>query len=121
VSAAGDRRVARTLPGCLCVLAACATAPEFPGAPAEVVEDCRRQVVMLTERDPGAPPTDPLGEETAEPAGDVIEDARAAHADARARNLSEWPEDVLLYRCLAARGVELSPEQLRELEKWEGR
>lgn len=106
---------------CALALPACRTAPEFPGAPPDVVEECRRQVVMLTERDPGLPADDPLAGPTEERGEDVIDEARAARADAEARNLAAWPEDVLLYRCLAARGVDLGPEQVRELEEWEGR
>lgn len=106
---------------CVAVLAGCQAAPEFPGAPPEVVEECRRQVVVLTERDPGAPETEPLTGEAEERGEDVIDDARAARADAEVRNLSAWPEEVLLYRCLAGRGVELGPEQARELARWEGR
>ena len=100
-------------------LPACSTAPQFPGAPPDVVEDCRRQVTMLTEGDPGVQESEPLAGETEEPGGDVIDEARAARADAEARNLADWPEDVLLYRCLAGRGVELDEKQARELAEWE--
>lgn len=106
---------------CVAALPACQTAPEFPGAPPAVVEDCRRQVVVMTERDPGSPGDPPLPERTGEPDEGVIDEARAGRAEARARNLAAWPEEVLLYRCLAARGVELSTEQARELAEWESR
>jgi hypothetical protein len=116
------RILAPALPGIACLLAvpACSNAPEFPGVPPDVVEDCRREVVMLTEGEPGIP-EEPLATQTEEQGEDVIEDARAARAQAQARDLSRWPEEVLLYRCLAARGVELGPEQARELAEWEGR
>lgn len=84
-----------------------------------MVEDCRRQVIVLTETDPGSPGDEPLQERTTEPYEGVIDEARAGRAEARARNLAAWPEEVLLYRCLAARGVELSTEQARELAEWE--
>ncbi|HLT91244.1 MAG TPA: hypothetical protein VKZ85_09890 [Woeseiaceae bacterium] len=116
-------RVAGAATGFLAVVllaqAGCRSMPEFPGAPPDVVEDCRRQVVMMTERDPGPPGTGPLVRESEEQRGTVIDDARAARADEEARNLASWPEEVLLYRCLAARGVDLDPEQARELAEWE--
>lgn len=106
---------------CLCcmgVLAACRTAPEFPGAPPDVVEDCRRQVTVLTERDPGfAGADEPLPGATGDEG--VMDEARAAKAEEEARDLAAWPEEVLLYRCLATRGVELDDEQARELAEWE--
>lgn len=103
---------------CIAALTSCRTAPEFPNAPPDVVEDCRRQVVVMTERDPGLA-TEPLPDRTTEQGEDVIGDARAAREEAEVENLSTWPEEILLYRCLAARGVELAPEQARELAAWE--
>lgn len=110
---------ALALAACLLALAACRTAPEFPNAPPEVVEDCRRQVLVFMEQDPGISGTEPLSQETTDRDDDVIEDARAARADAEERDLSRWPEEILLYRCLAGRGVELSPDQARALAEWE--
>lgn len=104
---------------CALALPACSTAPQFPGAPPDVVEDCRRQVTVLTERDPGTPGTEPLASESDERGSGVIDEARAAREDAESRNLAAWPEEVLLYRCLAARGVELDDKQARELAEWE--
>lgn len=100
------------------VLAACRTAPEFPGAPPDVVEDCRRQVTVLTERDPGFAGADEPLPGAADDQG-VIDEARAGKAEAEARDLAAWPEEILLYRCLAARGVALDDKQARELAKWE--
>ncbi len=100
-------------------LPACSTTPQFPGAPPDVVEDCRRQVTVLTEGDPGSRGTEPLAGETEQRGGGVIDEARAAREDAEGRNLAAWPAEVLLYRCLAARGVELDDAQKRELAEWE--
>jgi hypothetical protein len=104
---------------CALALPGCSTTPQFPGAPPDVVEDCRRQVTVLTEGDPGTPGTEPLAGEADERGGGVIDEARAAREDAEKRNLAAWPEEVLLYRCLAARGVELDDKQQRELAEWE--
>lgn len=104
---------------CALALPGCHTTPQFAGAPPDVVEDCRRQVAVMTEGDPGLAGTEPLGGSTEERGGGVIDEARAAREEADARNLAAWPEEVLLYRCLAGRGVALDDKQARELAEWE--
>lgn len=101
----------------LAVLSACASEPQFPNVSPAAVAECRREAAILAEPDPWRVQNDPVRSE-GEPDG-VIEDARAAAAEAERGGLAGWPEDVLIYRCLAARGEDLSAEQARELADWE--
>lgn len=99
-------------------LGACAGGPEFPDAAPLAVEECRREAALLAEPDPYRVRNDPI---RSEGQGDVIEEARTAAAEAGRAGLAGWPEDVLVYRCLASRGEPLTPEQARELAKWQER
>lgn len=98
------------------LLAGCASGPEFPDASPLAVEECRREAALLSEPDPWSVRNDPL---RSEGEGDVIEEARTAAAEARRTGLAGWPEEILVYRCLASRGEPLTPEQARELAEWE--
>jgi hypothetical protein len=53
----------------------------------------------------------------------TIDDARAARTEsesaAEADGLTGWPEDVLVIRCLAANGVQLTSEQAAKLARWQ--
>ena len=100
------------------VLAACAT-EDFAGASPVVVEDCQREVRLLTGRDQLTGQDDPLQGPALESAPDPIEDARAAREVAGGVGYSDWPEEALMYRCLRSRGVDLSPEQSAMLDEWE--
>ena len=102
----------------LAALAGCATGPQFPDAEPLAVEECRREAALLAEPDPYRVRNDPL---RSEGEGDVIEDARTAAAEAGRAGLAGWPEEVLVYRCLASRGEPLTPEQARELAEWQER
>jgi hypothetical protein len=101
------------------LLAACATGEEFAGASPVVVEDCRREVTLLTERDQLTGEDDPLQGPALESAPEPIEDARAAREVAGGAGFADWPEEALMYRCLRSRGVELSADQSEMLAEWE--
>jgi hypothetical protein len=103
--------------GCI-LLSSCAT-EEFANAPPQVVEDCRREVALLTDREILPAQEDPLRGAAAEMEPHPIEDARAAREVSRGARLTSWPEEALMYRCLESRGVELTPEQTRMLREWE--
>jgi hypothetical protein len=100
------------------VFAACAT-EDFAGASPVVVEDCRREVMLLTERDQLTGQDDPLQGPALESTPEPIEDARAARAVAGGVGFADWPEEALMYRCLRSRGVELSADQSEMLAEWE--
>lgn len=102
----------------LVVLAACAT-EEFAGAPSMVVDDCQREVRLLTNRDQLTGQDDPLQGPALESTPDPIEDARAAKEVAGGVGFADWPEEALMYRCLRSRGVELSADQEAMLAEWE--
>ena len=102
----------------LAALASCAGGPEFPDAAPLAVEECRREAALLAEPDPYRVRNDPLRSEGQD---DVIEEARTAAAEAGRAGLAGWPEEVLVYRCLASRGEPLTPEQARELAEWQER
>lgn len=99
-------------------LAACAT-EDFAGASPVVVEDCRREVMLLTEREQLTGQDDPLQGPALESAPEPIEDARAAREVAGGIGFADWPEEALMYRCLRSRGVELSADQSEMLAEWE--
>jgi hypothetical protein len=103
---------------CLAALAACAAGPQFPDAEPLAVEECRREAALLAEPDPYRVRNDPI---QSEGEGNVIEEARTAAAEAGRAGLAGWPEEVLVYRCLASRGEPLTPEQARELAEWQER
>lgn len=103
---------------CLVLVASCETT-EIANAPPSVVEDCRREVALITEREPELARMDRLPGGEAGPTGDVLDEARTAREEAEQEGLAGWPEDALLYRCLASRGVELTDEQARTLAEWE--
>jgi hypothetical protein len=100
------------------LLAGCASGPQFPDATPLAVEECRQEAAALTELDPWAVRDD--SRSTGE-GGGVIEEARTAAAEAQRTGLVSWPEEVLVYRCLASRGEPLTTEQARELADWERR
>jgi hypothetical protein len=100
------------------VLAACAT-EDFAGASPVVVEDCQREVMLLTEREQLTGQDDPLQGPALESAPEPIEDARAAREVAGGIGFADWPEEALMYRCLRSRGVELSADQSEMLAEWE--
>lgn len=99
-------------------LGACAVGPQFPDATPLAVEECRREAALLAEPDPYRVRNDPI---QSEGEGNVIEEARTAAAEAGRAGLAGWPEEVLVYRCLASRGEPLTPEQARELAEWQDR
>jgi hypothetical protein len=103
---------------CCALLSSCAT-EEFANASPEVVEDCRREVALLTDREILPAQEDPLRGSAAESEPQPIEDARAAQEVSGGAALSSWPEEALMYRCLESRGVELTPQQEQMLGEWE--
>lgn len=100
------------------LLASCAT-EEFTNASPEVVDDCRREVALLTDRDL-IESQDDLRGPTLESTPDPVEDARRAKEAAGGGGLPSWPEEVLMYRCLESRGVVLTEEQAQMLAEWAG-
>lgn len=102
-----------------CAFLASCGPTEVANAPPAMLEDCRREVAAITETERQVPPRDqpPPGE--AGPTDEVLDDARAARQEARQAGIAAWPEEVLLYRCLASRGVMLTDEQARELAEWQ--
>lgn len=104
---------------CCAFLASCGPT-EVANAPPAMLEDCRREVAAITEIRREVPPSDqpPPGE--VGPTDEVLDDARAGRQEARQAGIAAWPEEVLLYRCLASRGVMLTDEQARELAEWQG-
>lgn len=104
---------------CCAALVACATT-DVANAPPEVMEDCRREVALISEVEPELTRPEQLPAGEAGPGEEVLDDARAAREEAEQQGLASWPEEVLLYRCLASRGVQLSDEQARTLAEWEG-
>ena len=112
------RRLVIVFGAAACAVSACAT-EDFAGAAPAVVEDCRREVMLLTERDQLTGQDDPLKGPALESAPEPIEDARAAREVAGGVGFADWPEEALMYRCLRSRGVELSPDQSEVLAEWE--
>lgn len=104
---------------CCAALAACGTTA-VANAPPEVVEDCRREVALITEMEPEVARPDRLPTGEAGPGEEILDDARAAREEVEQQGLASWPEEALLYRCLASRGVQLTDEQARTLAEWEG-
>jgi len=101
------------------LLSSCAPA-EFANAPAEVVEDCRREVSLLTDREIVESPDDFRGP-ALESTPDPVEDARRAREEVSGgASLTSWPEEALMYRCLESRGVVLTEDQAELLAEWEG-
>lgn len=104
--------------GCCALVAACG-APQITNAPPEVVEGCRREIAILTGRDPALTQDDALRSPGSEPTQTTIDDARIAREEADGTGRAGWPDDVLMYRCLESRGIVLTPEQARVLAEWE--
>lgn len=100
------------------LLSSCAT-EEFANASPEVVEDCRREVSLLTDREVVESPDDFRGP-ALESTPDPVEDARRAKEASRGASLTSWPEEALMYRCLESRGVVLTEDQAELLAEWEG-
>jgi hypothetical protein len=102
----------------IAVLSSCAS-EEFANAPAEVVEDCRREVSLLRDREI-VPPQDDLRGPAMESTPDPVEDARRAKEVSGGATLTSWPEEALMYRCLESRGVVLTEDQAETLSEWKG-
>jgi len=100
------------------LLSSCAT-EEFANASAQVVEDCRREVSLLTDSEVVEPQDDFRGP-ALESTPDPVEDARRAKEVAGGASLTSWPEEALMYRCLESRGVVLTEDQAEVLAEWEG-
>jgi hypothetical protein len=102
---------------CASLLVAC-SAPRPDNAPANLVTECQREVDAITRLEPtiedeaSAYPDEPSSAR-------AIEDARAARAVAETGGLASWPDQILMYRCLAANGVVLTPAQSAALSKWD--
>ena len=103
--------------GCLW-LSACASS-SIGNAPPAVVDECRREVAELTDRD--VPPLDATLPEERGTDLDTIDDARVARAELEGSGLAAWPEDALLYRCFSSRGVVLTEAQATVLAEWQSR
>ncbi len=103
---------------CHALLPSCGM-PRVTNAPPEVVEACELEIALLTERDSASARDDTLRRTGAEPGRDTIDEARIAKSEVDAGGIADWPDDVLLYRCLAGRGIELTAEQTRVLAEWE--
>lgn len=103
---------------CAVLLAGCG-GRELANVPPEVLEDCRREVALLSEQETSLPPEESLRQPADETLPDPIEDARAAKEDADEVALSEWPEEALLYRCFLSRGLKLTDEQARTLAQYQ--
>lgn len=103
---------------CCVLLSSCGT-QEITNAPPEVVEGCRREIAILTNRDPIFRQDSRLQGAGSDSAQSTIDDARIAKEEEDRTGLASWPEDVLLYRCLESRGIVLTPEQANVLAKWE--
>lgn len=103
---------------CYALLPSCGT-PRVTNAPPEVVEACELEIALLTERDSASARDDTLRRAGAEPGRDTIDEARIGRTEAEAGGLADWPDDVLMYRCLAGRGIELTAEQTRVLAEWQ--
>lgn len=102
-----------------CALLSSCVAEQITNAPPEVVEGCRREIAILTNREPIRRQGGTLQGTGSEPAQNTIDDARIAKDEAAKTGLASWPDDVLLYRCLESRGIVLTPEQSRALAEWE--
>jgi hypothetical protein len=100
----------------LVLLGACST-PRVSNAPPEVVEACEREIALLTNRD--LPPLQGDTMPGVGAPGDAIDEARVGRAEAEAGGIAAWPDDALMYRCLASRGIELDVEQAKVLAEWE--
>jgi hypothetical protein len=100
------------------LLSSCAT-EEYANASPAVVEDCRREVSLLTDREVAASPDDLRGP-ALESTPDPVEDAERAQEVSGGALLTSWPEEALMYRCLESRGVVLARDQAEMLAEWEG-
>lgn len=105
--------------GCCLLLAACA-APSIGNAPPAIVDECRREIADLSDRERMPPVDESLPEEPG-PEATTIDEARAARAELEGSGLANWPEDALLYRCFSSRGVVLTEAQATVLAEWQGR
>lgn len=114
------RWIAMVVATATAALSACAT-EEYAGASPVVVEDCRREVALLADREILTAQDDPLQGPALESAPEPIEDARAAREVAGGAGSDEWPEEALMYRCLRSRGVDLTADQSEMLAEWESR
>jgi hypothetical protein len=102
-----------------CALQSSCASEEFANASAEVVEDCRREVSLLTDREIVAPQDDLRGP-ALESTPDPVEDARRAKEVSGGAAVISWPEEALMYRCLESRGVVLTEDQVEMLSEWKG-
>jgi hypothetical protein len=102
-----------------CVLLSSCATEEFANASPEVVEDCRREVSLLTDREV-VDSDDDLRGPALESTPDPTEDARRAKEVSGGTILTSWPEEALMYRCLESRGVVLTEDQAEMLAEWEG-
>lgn len=105
--------------GLAACLVSCAS-PSLGNAPPAVVDECRREVADLTNRERLPPPDESLPDDPG-PEATTIDEARTARAEGTGTNLADWPEDVLVYRCFTSRGVVLTEEQAAALAEWQER
>lgn len=118
-SSAGRRGWHAAIPVIGILLSGCVT-PSAGNAPPAVVDECRQEIADLTAL-AEQPTEDPTLPEEPGPEATAIDDARAAKEETGGGGLANWPEDALLYRCLAGRGVVLTEEQANLLAEWQGR
>lgn len=114
-----SRRLRGRAVACYLALAGCAS-PSIGNAPPAVVDECRREVADLSDRERLPPPDESLPRASG-PEATTIDEARAARAELEGSSLASWPEDALLYRCFTSRGIVLTEEQATVLAEWQSR
>lgn len=115
------RRFLRGLGAALSLLPAACASPSVGNAPPAIVEECRREIADLTDRERLPPLEESFPEEPGPQESTGIEEDRAAEAERDGSSLAAWPEDALLYRCFTSRGVVLTEEQATVLAQWQSR
>ena len=102
-----------------CTLLSSCAGEKFANAPPDVVEDCRREVSLLTDSEV-VESQDDLRGPALESTPDPVADARRAKEVSGGASLTTWPDEALMYRCLESRGVVLTEDQAELLAEWEG-
>lgn len=105
---------------CCGLLVSACSQPQIENAPPGIVELCQNSIRSETEREPLLRDDTPPGAYQGS-AESAIAQAASAEDDAETASPEDWPDDALLYRCLAANGVALTPRQTEVLADWQGR
>lgn len=103
-------------------LTGCSTAAKYPGVAPTLVEQCKREareILRTRVRNDDSPISrDVSPNDSAQSALFEARLGRDESASAVLGGATEWPEDVLIDRCLVENDVAISPEAAAELSRW---